>query len=175
MLDAFSSYNYFGGILGHSYSLETANPFSLACKFVMQDQYRVGLGTNFAPTANANVFMSLLPDCSWIRRFSSLDGNCSQPCVSTGDCSPLVLRRVSFLGLGYLPHLPWSVLTRGLLGAGGRGLRHSASIWGSLSVTLLACSLPSCPWRLDFSSVFLTQEDGQALGLLPLSMARKLH
>lgn len=144
MLDAFSSCNCFGGILGHSCSLETANPFSLAFKFVMQDQCRVGLGTNFAPTANANVFMSLLPDCSWIRRFSSLDGNCSQPCVSTGDCSPLVLRRVSFLGLGYLPHLPWSVLTRGLLGAGG---------WDTQQVSEVLCQwlslLVLCPHALD--------------------------
>ena len=52
MLDALSSYNYFGGILGHSCPLETANPFSLACKFVMQDQCRVGFGTNFAPRVN---------------------------------------------------------------------------------------------------------------------------
>ena len=155
MLDTFSSCKYFGGVLGHSCSLETANSFSLAFKFVMQDQCRVWFGTNFAPTANANLFKCILPDCSWIRRFSSLDGNCSQPCVSTGDCSPLVLRRVSFLGLGYSPHLPWSVLTKDLPQAVGRGLRHSASLWGSLSVTLLGSSLPSCPGYLDFQLHFL--------------------
>lgn len=82
--------------------METANPFSLAFKFVMQDQRRVWFGTNFAPTTKANLFRSsarlpmnyeVFPSDGWEwELFLAL-------CEHWG-LFPLVLSSVSFLGLG---------------------------------------------------------------------------